>query len=204
MKKLTTKRIAIFAAIVYFIALVVFHLDYSYDDGYVNGSMKYNLYEESDIIIVGTLLYLLAIGIIIGIVKYIKNVKKPKETTKNTLDVAPSAESVKEEQIQAMPKLEERSTVNDEDSQYIGTGVIGLKNYTDFCQIVAILAIFSGVLCAIYAIANSDYRTFFIMLSIYLILGSIGCFILSALLKALTTITKAAKLYLDINKKEKE
>ena len=138
----------------------------------------------------------------------LKNKKSTDGETENTIEIenAVSLEPVKEKvQTQTDVKSESEPLIsNDEDSHYIGTGIIGLKNYTDFCQIIGILAVLSGVLYIIYAIACSDYSSIFIILAIYLITGGIGCFILSALLKAITTITKAAKLYIDINEKEEE
>lgn len=192
------------AIIVYIVALTVFHFDYAYDDGYVSGYVKYGMYGESSIIIVSTIVYLLIIGVIVGIMNHIKNAKNVKITAENASDVALLIEPIEEAQTSISPQPNKSSVVDDADTQYIGTGIIGLKNYTDFCQIAAILAIFSGILCIVYAIANSDFRSIFIMLAMYLIFGGIGCLILSALLKAIITITKAAKLYLDINKKEEE
>lgn len=204
MAKSKTKFILICAIIIYIIALVIFHLDYVYNDGYVGGYVKYGMYDESSILIVSTIIYLLMIGVIVGIMNHIKNAKNVKVTTENASDVALPIESVEEAQTSMPSQSNDSSVVDDANTQYIGTGIIGLKNYTDFCQIAAILAIFSGILCIVYAIANSDFRSIFIMLAIYLIFGGIGCLILSALLKAIITITKAAKLYLDINKKEEE
>ena len=200
MKKLSLKFVIICAIIIYIIALVAFHLDYEY--------LKYGLYEESSIITVSTVVYLFVISAFIGIVEYAQKQKSTDGETENTIEIgnAVSLEPVKEKvQTQTDVKSESEPLIsNDEDSRYIGTGIIGLKNYTDFCQIIGILAVLSGVLYIIYAIACSDYSPIFIILAIYLITGGIGCFILSALLKAITTITKAAKLYIDINEKEEE
>ena len=200
MKKLSLKFVIICAIIIYIIALVAFHLDYEY--------LKYGLYEESSIITVSTVVYLFVISAFIGIVEYAQKQKSTDGETENTIEIenAVSLEPVKEKmQTQTDVKSESEPLIsNDEDSRYTGTGIIGLKNYTDFCQIIGILAVLSGVLYIIYAIACSGYSSIFIILAIYLITGGIGCFILSVLLKAITTITKAAKLYIDINEKEEE
>lgn len=198
MKKLSLKSFIICAIVLYIIALVAFHLDYGY--------VKYEMRDESDIITEGTLIYLFTIGFIIGVIKCFKKTKNTKEaieyTPKNVTPLEPTKEEI---QTPTNVKLEENSSIsNEENSRYVGTGIIGLKNYTDFCQIIGFLAILSGIICIVCAIGLSDYSSIFIILSIYLITGGIGCFILSALLKAIITITKAAKLYIDINQKEEK
>lgn len=197
MKNKTKFILIVCAIIVYIIALMAFHLDYEY--------ARYGMNEESSIIIIATLLYMLAICVLLGVINRIKKVKNTEEAIENS-EANTHLEPIKEEvQISTNNRPEESLPINnDEDNQYIGTGIIGLKNYTDFCQIIGILAVLSGILCVIYAVACSGYSAIFIMLAIYLVTGGIGCFILSALLKAIITITKAAKLYLDINKKEEE
>ena len=186
------------AIIIYIIALTMFHFDYEY--------ARYEMTNESTIIIIATLLYLLIIYACYGIVNHIKKTKSIEKTAEHTEEHTFVSEPTKENiKTSTNNQIEETVPTNNyEDNQYIGTGIIGLKNYTDFCQIIGILAVLSGVLYIIYAIACSDYSSIFIILAIYLITGGIGCFILSALLKAITTITKAAKLYIDINEKEEE
>lgn len=197
--KLRTKSIFIACAIIiYIIALTVFHSDYEY--------ARYEMIDESIIIIVATILYLLILCILFGITNHIIKVKNAKEAIESPEKDAIFSEPIKEETYISVDNQsnESLSTINNEDSQYIGTGVIGLEKYTDFCQIVGLLTIVSGIMCVVYAAACTGYGAIFIMLAIYLVTGGIGCFILSALLKALITITKAAKLYIDLNKKEEE
>lgn len=196
MKKLSLKSFIACAIVLYIIALIVFHLDYDY--------LKYGLYEESDIITVSTIIYLFTICFIIGVIECFKKTKNTEEAIEYTQkNVTPLEQTKEETQTPTNVKLEENSSIsNEENSRYVGTGIIGLKNYTDFCQIIGFLAILSGIICIVCAIGFSDYSSIFIILSIYLITGGIGCFILSALLKAIITITKAAKLYIDLNKKK--
>lgn len=200
MKKLSLKFVIICAIIIYIIALVAFHLDYEY--------LKYGLYEESSIITVSTVVYLFVISAFIGIVEYAQKQKSTDGETENTIEIenAVSLEPVKEKmQTQTDVKSESEPLINnDEDSRYTGTGIMGLKNYTDFCQIIGILAITAGVVYLYNAVDFTPHWLTFVTLSIYFIISGIGCFILSALLKAIITITKAAKLYIDINQKEEE
>lgn len=186
MTKLKTKTILICAAIIYIVALSIFHFDYEYT--------RYEMVEESTIIVIATILYLLITCAIIAIIQYKKQSKKETVVMPET-----TSEPIKENEAVKQNHFEEHTQINNMGSQYIGTGVIGLDNCIFFCRIIGFMAIGFGLLCiATY----SNFGWFSIMLALYFITGGIGCFILSVLLKAIVTITKAAKLYIDINKKE--
>lgn len=194
MVKSKTKFILICAIIIYIIALVTFHLDYVYNDGYV----KYEMCDEPVIVTLVTIVFAIITIIIVTMAKR-KNTDIGAKVEEKTTNVA--QEKTIEKVSEAKETLPIATKQTDENEKYIGTGVIGLTNYVVFCQYMAALCVGIGL---ILLVASKSIGLSGVIFAIYFITAAIGCLILSVILKAFVTITKAAKLYLDLNQKEEK
>ncbi len=111
-----------------------------------------------------------------------------------------SVEDVKETETTELPKTPTEERVEgcdaNENSQFDGTGIIGLTRYHSFCAIAAWLCLVVALYClAISAVGGINFA----LISIYFIVGCVCCIVSMPFIKAIITIVKAAKLYIDNN-----
>lgn len=196
MKKLKTKFFCICACatVLYIVAFFIFNLTYSYDK-YWN--------DESKILVPVTMVYLLAV--FAAMFFMIRHKKRPQAEKQPDVIADISVEDAKETETAERPQTPTEEIVEEcetnENRQFDGTGIIGLTRYHSFCAIAAwlclVVAIYCLAICAIGGMA-------FALISIYFIVGCVCCIVSMPFIKAIITIVKAAKLYIDNNQNNKE
>lgn len=99
--------------------------------------------------------------------------------------------------IEEKPKTVSKKRVPNKNRRYIGTGIIGLKQWHDSCSFVGTFSICIGIVFLAFAL---KYGMEFAITGGSLIMGGTCYFAALPFIKALITIVKAAKLYIDNNK----
>lgn len=195
--KLKTKIISWLACMTFLCAITLVYIHYDY------GYARYGYCEEDNVMVsvfAGYIIVTLIVAYFIGV--------RGKTNTDNTMSLQSDAqpESTKENSISAdnvvefFPSLIERN--NDYDAQYKGTGVLGLTKYIKFCQIIGVSILVSGI---VFLSASISADKIYTIIGLWLVIGGINCLIIIPFIKAIVTITKAAKIYIDKNtNKQKE
>ncbi len=185
MKKRKIISVCAYVTIIYIVTLIIFHANYSYVDYFI---------DEGEILMLITLVYLITVCFAIFFLVGHKE-RIPKE---NLSDVA--IHSALETATVELPKV--TSDKSDEECdvdgqrRYEGTGVIGLTRYYHFCIIVAFISLVVALFCiGLYPVGGMVFA----MIFVYLIVGCVCCVASMPFVKALITVVKAAKLYIDIN-----
>ena len=179
MKKLKLKFVIVGAMVLYIIAFVLFHVNYDYG--------KY-MREEWEILVPATLIYLIAVALLVfGI--HNKRGGFEKELSEVSVDNLVKSIDETETNIAA--------SSGKENSEFVGTGVIGLIRYVTFCKIVGIIGLYIGV---VFFLAGVIEKGSTLVYGLYMIICSVGCLLSTLFVNALVTITKAAKIYIDNNK----
>lgn len=175
--------------IVYVIALLILHFNYDYVDyGYV---------DEDDIIIIASIIYLLiAAPIAFVTMRKSKSAISTKVEDEFPKNIVPQTETA---EIQELPKPNTSTNAPVNDEQYAGTGIVGLEVYIQLCKIGGIVGIFIGGCLVLMCMGLG--RLLYGLWGFYFMIGAICCYINIPFVKALITIVKAAKLYLDKNQK---
>lgn len=187
----TILTICICAVAIYVFTLVYIHADYRYD--------KYGM-EEIDVIGKATAIYCIVVFFVVLYVLISKSKSKIKEKPDDVAADNLPLEKVEEPKAVEVPVEETtRNKDLDKNNQCIGTGVIGLERWYSCYLIVGMSLICLGTFLLIVALGVGVYLA---MIGISLIIGGITCLITTPFIKALITIVKAAKLYIDNNQKE--
>lgn len=178
------------AVVVYIIALVVFHYDYSF--------VAYGYLEEDVIIFRASVIYLVAVMIVAcAIMIY----AKPNMLTKE--DTTAYEKSKQKVETGTTPLVTESNAAkeckgscieNVKHSQYSGTGVFFLMKYVTLYLVVGAISTLTGIF-GLVAFDREDDK----ILGIVLIIYGVCCLLSVPFIQALITITKAAKKYLDNN-----
>ena len=185
------KDITIFLLIiVYVIALLILHFNYDYVD--------YGMMNEEDIIIIASFIFLL-IATPIAVV----TTRKSKSATYAKVEDECTNKNIHQTKTFEIPELPNPNThpqdpINNE--QYLGTGIVGMEVYIQLSKIIGILCIIAGALSFFFCFVTGELL-YAAKWTIYSMIGAMCCFINIPFVKALITIVKAAKLYLDNNKK---
>ena len=190
--KKTILIICICAVVIYILAFPIFPLAYRYDKYWIGEGNFTNAITSA---------YCLVVFCVVMFV-LVRSWRKS-QIEKNSDDVATDNLPLeKVEEPKAVDMSVEETPENkdaDKNSQYIGTGVVGLERWNSYCLIVGQISLFSGYIFLLVAVSAGVY---FAMAGIAFIIGGISCIISTPFIKALITIVKAAKLYIDNNQKE--
>lgn len=89
--------------------------------------------------------------------------------------------------------VEEYRKYKEANKPWYGTGIIGLKNYVTFFKLMAVFLI----VAALPILSEEDLRIY----GYYMLVVGIACILNIPFIKALITIVKAAKVYLEKNSK---
>lgn len=179
MRKLSLKIIVICAVVFYGIAVILFHVNYSY--------VEY-MREEWEILLPATLIYFIIIALLVFFI-YGKRGGLKKDLSEVSVDNL--VKSIDE----AETKISTGSV--EENKEFVGTGIIGLTRYAVFCKIIGSLGLFLGATFLLRGIVEGE-TTF--MYGLYLIVSGVACLLSILFINALVTIAKAAKTYIDNNK----
>lgn len=179
MRKLSLKFIVICAVVFYAIAVVLFHVTYSY--------VVY-MREEWEVLLPATLIYLIIVALLVFFI-YGKRRDFKKELSEVSVDNL--VKSIDE----AETKMSAGSV--EENKEFVGTGIIGLTRYATFCKIIGSLGLFWGVVFLLRGIAEGEAMFIY---GLYLIISGAVCLLSILFINALATIVKAAKIYIDNNK----
>lgn len=179
MRKLSLKIIVICAVVFYGIAVILFHVNYSY--------VEY-MREEWEILLPATLIYFIIIALLVFFI-YGKRGGLKKDLSEVSVDNL--VKSIDE----AETKISTGSV--EENKEFVGTGIIGLTRYAVFCKIIGSLGLFLGAMFLLRGIVEGE-TTF--MYGLYLIVSGAACLLSILFINALVTIAKAAKTYIDNNK----
>ncbi len=175
--------------IVYVIALLILHFNYDYVD--------YGMMNEEDVIIIASFIFLL-IAMPIAVV----TTHKSKSATYAKVEDEYTNKNIHQTKTFEITELPNPNThpqdpINNE--QYLGTGIVGMEVYIQLSKISGKLCIFAGALSFFFCLVTGELS--YAKWAIYSMIGAMCCFINIPFVRALITIVKAAKLYLDNNKK---